>query len=331
MGKSTGGKPEAREGREGRRQKLNVIYFVDSSRTRSLTISIGRLNALLFALLTMMTWSVVSIGLLAWVLRGNHELRNRLRDSLATIFEFESRYEEAFSVAYPTEPKSVEAQPPSVASLYKAGAAEGAKSAPQGAATANSAAEEAASAGAAADAKVAETAAKTLPPSAAAAAPAATAAAATAQAAAATPQGATPVIVGNPVLEKGDTALELHFDLTNKSESDKADGYVWAIAEFVTTDGQRLFIGAPTEVGASATGEPTYPQRSASFSIRRYKKKSFTFPYVKGKAGTFTTVRIGIMERSGGGRMIYNVPVEVQVGAKGAAKPASTDATPKPG
>ena len=83
-------------------------------------------------------------------------------------------------------------------------------------------------------------------------------------------------------------------------------------------------ITAIGTVGATATGEPAYPQRSAVFSIRRYKKKSFTFPYVKDKAGTFTTVRIGVMDRSGGSRMTYNVPVEVQVGAKGSAKPAAT-------
>jgi hypothetical protein len=316
------GKPTSEPVRDGRRQKLNVIYFVDSSRTRSLTIPIGRLNALLFLVLGMLTWSVVSVGLLAWTLQGNQDLRRRLRDSLATVFEFESRYENAFSVAYPSDQKVADAPPPSAAALYAApkAAAPAAAAAPEAkpvAATPAVAAAEAAAPAEGTDEGDAEEAA---------------AAKETGKETGNTAAATNPVVVGNPVLEKGVAALELHFDLTNKSESDKAEGYIWAVAEFVTTDGQHMFIGAPSEVGATAAGEPAYPQRSAIFSIRRYKKKSFSFPYVKDKAGTFTAVRIGVMDRSGGGRMTYNVPVEVQVGAAGAAKPAAgPDAQPKPG
>ena len=72
--------------------------------------------------------------------------------------------------------------------------------------------------------------------------------------------------------------LELRFDLTNKS-STRAEGYIWAVAEFRPDEGGVKYLGAPGSIDTGADGEPSRPERSVVFGIRHFKKKSFSFPF----------------------------------------------------
>ena len=55
-----------------------------------------------------------------------------------------------------------------------------------------------------------------------------------------------------------------------------------------------------------------------------FTKKSFSFPFIKDKAGMFTGVKIGVMDRSGDERTTYRVPVEIRVGKRNAAEDPAT-------
>jgi hypothetical protein len=87
--------------KKGRKRRLNVIYFVDSARTRSFSVPIGRLNVLLFGFLALLTWSVASVALLVWLGQDRREVSERLHTALATIFEYEQRNDQVYEMAYP--------------------------------------------------------------------------------------------------------------------------------------------------------------------------------------------------------------------------------------
>lgn len=316
MGKTV---PDAVKGT--RKRTLSVIYFVDSARTRSFQIPLMRLNVVLFALLGMMTWSVASVFLIVWLGKGQEDLSTRLRQSLATVFEYETRYDDVYDVAYPPASKTAPAQAQPVAA-----APQGAKpAAPQAPSTAELAEKLADGGGIDALKKAANQAlaAKVAADKAAATKPAPASMAKAEEPAGAdaepeTGKGAEPaVVVGNPVLESKSNALQLDFDLTSKSTNDRVEGYIYAVAELTTDKGEKLYIGAPSEIQVKEDGEPRFPLKSALFGIKRYKKKSFSFPLEPGRTGIVTRVKIGVMDRSGSSKSTYNVPVEIRVGDKG--------------
>lgn len=341
-----GGKPNARK------RKLNLIYFVDSARTKSLSIPLGRLKVLIALQLCLLAWSVGSIGALVWLQRGKSELRQQLADSLKTVFEYESRYDRVYEIAYPGEISSASAnlsendssarsevdpttaaaadyemQPSAEPRLGAAhslvdtnqkttdDASNTLTDLPDGEVVAN---------------KPTKTATVTKP-----AAPVAAVAQQRPAAASAAPavkdvdsnnvsEKSTKeteakknleglISITNPVIEPKANELELRFDLTNKSARARAEGFLWAVAEFQTGDGRKVFLGAPAEIDVNETGEPRNLARSASFGIKHFKKKSFSFPYAKYSPGIFTAIRIGVMDKSGTDRTTYHVPIEVRV------------------
>lgn len=135
--------------------------------------------------------------------------------------------------------------------------------------------------------------------------------------------GTSQVQVNNAVIEPRARELEIRFDLSNKSEKGRAEGYIWAIAEFKDNNGQTRYLGAPKEIAVSAQGEPSYPKRSNLFGIRYYKRKSFVFPVAAQDAGTFTSIRIGLLDMNTNTRTDYNIPIEIKYPLEAAsAKPS---------
>jgi hypothetical protein len=305
------GKPSARK------RQLNLIYFVDSARTNSLALPLGRLKLLGVMLFVLVAWSIGSTVLVISLHEGRADLTQRLEASLATIFEYESRYDHVYEKAYPAEGRKA-AQPKTVAMLPPQPDAPPAAlmTGPAAAGAVPSSAAEPAIRAAEPALNAAESAPKAAEP-----APKVVLAASAAKAGDKPSEAATDkakeldslISVTNPVLEPKDGQLELRFDLTNKSSKERAEGYLWAVAEFKTADGQTLYFGAPSGIEVGESGEPRHPQRSASFGIKHFKKKSFSFPYAKDRPGTFTGIRIGVMDKTGSDRTTYNVPVEIRV------------------
>jgi hypothetical protein len=313
-------------------RRLNVIYFIDSAKTRSISIPLGRLNLLLALIFLIVSWSIASIFVIAWLGEEQLALSTRLKASLGTIFDYQSRFDNVYELAYPpashapdvgldpappglraeeyaehmpTEPSK--AAPPPVSDAPNTSAASGGTS-PSVAAPQQpppQASDLAASSG------------PTNAQNATAQAPSSPASTSSSDGGddKTTPSGTGDVLVtvGNTTLEKGQNGVALHFELANRSTRTRAEGYIWAIAEFVADDGQKYFIGAPRELKLGANGDPTNPEKATYFGIKRFKKQSFNFPLIKGRPGTFTAVRIGIMDLSGEGRRSYRLSTEVRV------------------
>lgn len=320
------------------KRQLNIIYFVDSSRTRTIKLPLGRVSVLLLLFAAVALWSVGSAFLLNGAYEERADLTKKLRTSLATVFDYETRFDGVYDVAYP----SGKATPASTVALAKPQPA--AKPTPTqpvpsvASALSKLPAEEPSGTvdevDAAADGGESIANAPTaIPPQATPAAkpvPRArelpeNAAAMQAKALAEKTEGASgaPIVVGNPVIENGSNALLVKFDLTNKSAG-RAEGYIWAVAAFKDEKGATTFIADPPNVGVQADGDVADVTKSSNFGIRKFKKMSFSFPVGKELNGTFTGIKIGVTDKSGANRTTYNVPVEIKVG-QAEAEPEGTN------
>lgn len=283
-----------------RKQFLNVVYFIDSSRTRTLKLPLGRVNLFLFCALVLIAWSVGSTVIIGVLMKDRTDLIANLRQTMQTVFEFESLYDGVYETAYP----SGKNQPGKSARQQPALTAGAAVSAP-------------ATSGAAAVSTQAS-------------APAETASVAAPGQDVKTPTPETKkdnnvdVVVSNPVVKTTTDRLNLTFDLTNKDPKGKSEGYLWATVEFKTDSGQTHILKAPTAIDVNLKGEIEDHKRATYFAIRRFKRNEFQFELMKGHSGTVVGVKIGISDKPGGNRMIYDVPLGIKVGN------LDTDSTKKP-
>ena len=301
----------------GRKRQLNLIYFIDASRTRTVTVSLVQLRVLIAFGVGLLVWSVASIGLVASLLSDRANLLSRLHVALNTVFDYETRADNVFDLAYPP-PK---ASPPPVAQVEVAPApasitesslppppVDQPEAAPEHTQEASAVSESASSAGSAkADSEKTKLTDK------------------------ADPTEEAIVSIGRPVLLTHPTSLELRFDLTTRSGVDLAEGFIFAIAEFTTDQGERQFIGAPRDIAVSETGIPKLPLRATSFAIKRFKQKGFKFPIHANISGTFTKLHIAVIGTKGDPISAYDLPVQLRIGKHGWEKNAQSGGTSKSG
>ena len=308
-------------------RRLNIIYFVDSAKTRSVSIPIGRLNILITCIFIIFSWSFISLFVIAWLGVEQRELSTRLKASLATIFEYQSRFDNVYELAYPPATHLPDAGfDPALAGLR----AEEYTEKPSGETMASSGSLGSTKAPAAASAPVQAppvpvTSLKAEQRKSAEEAVVAKPATSTSDpkvnpvpVTLNSPQQVTSgsetfVSVGNATLERSQHGVALNFELTNRSTKSRTEGYIWAIAEFTGDDGQRQNFGAPRELKLSANGEPTNPEKATYFGIKRFKKQSFHFSLAKGRPGVITGVRIGVMDLSGERRKTHRLSTELRV------------------
>jgi len=280
-----------------RKQFLNIVYFVESSRTRTLKIPMGRVHLLLFCALGLMGWSVASTAIISLLVHDRAELVGSLKQTMQTVFDFESMYDGVYERAYP----SGKLQP----------------SKPLAGAT-NQPTNLKSSATSVADPKqnVKEVSLVVPPkqePKKQAAAPTKT----SPSAEEIKPEKVgknVEVAVSNPVVKTSESRLDLTFDLTNKNGSERTEGYIWATVEFKTESGDVHILKAPLSITANAKGEITDHRRASFFAIRRFKRNEFSFDLIKGSPGTVVGVKIGVSDKLGVNKMIYDVPLGIKVG-----------------
>jgi hypothetical protein len=293
------------------KRQLNIIYFIDSSKTRTIKIPLGRVSALLLVLSAVGVWSVGSAVLLNLAYGERTELTTKLRTALATVFDYETRVDGVYDIAYPSGktgagPSVAKAESETPPPAVETALAKLASDEPTGTA------EEVDAAGAnGEDGGVQMPAAKSLS---AKSLPKARETAESRKPEPSDPSASgAPILVGNPVVESGGSGLQVRFDLTNKSGR-RAEGYIWGVASFKSDKGEVTYIVDPPTLGVKTDGEVADPSRSANFGIRKFKKMSFNFPVDKGLNGTFTGIKIGVTDKSGANRTTYNVPVEIKIG-----------------
>lgn len=91
----------------GRQRQLNIVYFIDASRTRSLRIPMGRLKLILAGCGLVVLWALFSIALVIQGAMRRDAMGDSMKTLLSALFEYQTRYENVFEMAYPDKPATV--------------------------------------------------------------------------------------------------------------------------------------------------------------------------------------------------------------------------------
>ena len=91
-------------------QRVNLAWFVGTGRTRFLQVRVMHLKALAVFAVVLVLWAMLSLYLIHSLVRQSAQLQLTLQSSLATLFDYQSRYDNVYETAYntaPPEPKAV--------------------------------------------------------------------------------------------------------------------------------------------------------------------------------------------------------------------------------
>ncbi|MFW7382013.1 MAG: hypothetical protein ACOH5I_24620 [Oligoflexus sp.] len=82
---------------------LNVIYFIDSNRTHTFQLKLKWSLAIAATVASLILWSFMSTFLLIHESRESTSKSQRIRGLLATIFNYQTRYDHVYERSYPEE------------------------------------------------------------------------------------------------------------------------------------------------------------------------------------------------------------------------------------
>ncbi len=272
-----------------RKRLLNLIFFIDASKTRTFVMPMDR--AAIFAVVVGMTalWALISVVLVAKYKSENTQLRTKLQTALNTVFDYQTRFDDVFERAYPESvgkdylaaktPDTPRSQPqqeaPSVA----------AKNPP----------------------------AETTKPS---------------EKKAAVESNADAVeklaLVEEISWKLKGSNLDLQFTIKSPEPNTKVEGYVWGIARFESADGQVSYVGVPSEIDVDEQGEASASQRSYLYSIRFLKRRNFSFAAPADVAGVFNEVKIFLTSKKGQ-KTVYPVDMYAAVQPADSVQATPTD------
>ena len=104
------------EGHTPHPQRVNLAWFIGTGRTRFLQVRIMHLKALAVFAVVLLLWAMLSLYLIHSLVRESAQLQLTLQNSLATLLDYQSRYDNVYETAYnttPAEPQAVaEVTPP---------------------------------------------------------------------------------------------------------------------------------------------------------------------------------------------------------------------------
>ncbi|MEZ4743592.1 MAG: hypothetical protein R3B45_14300 [Bdellovibrionota bacterium] len=275
-----------------RKRNLNVVYFVDSGKTKSFTIPLIRFNGFFALGMFVLAWALVSTWFLYYLVSENIYYRTRYKSALTTIFAYQGRYDGVYEKAYPNlltqnlladstnkedggdvEGDTSKSDSGVKKDLNEAKSSEVKREAPKVTSTnlqATSPSE-----------KIQDNAEQPL---------------------ASEPEGWTLAVTKSDV-SKDPKGFELSFSIKNLSASRKASGYVWAVASFLKESGETVYFSAPSHLKVDQYGKVVDATRSHRFSIRNFKRKNFSFLAPEGLSGELTGIEIGLMTSGGDSRI----------------------------
>ena len=295
---------------------MSIIYFIDSARMRTLTMSVGRLRLVIAGVVCLCLWSLGSVFLTVHLVSSEAQLEGRLKLALNSIFEYEIRDEHVFDLAYPqpTKVQVVAAISPAPAPSASVAAGKPLPAAePKGVSVAAKPSQQLgaqALANAAPGLKPADSVKRSSQDQ---------------------PPIPVEVLLGKARFESTPQGLELRLELTNKSSSRRVEGYIYAVAEFTSDSGEHLFIHSPKDLMFDAAGVVVNPHKAALFGIRRFTDKRFSFATPTGKKGGFASVRVELFGRNDASRSGYVLPVPSAPGLPLEQSRVAKTGAPKPG
>ena len=274
----------------GRERQLNIIYFVDANKTRSVKLSISKAKVIGALLFLTISWAAVSTGLLFYSSDRVNRLEDKLSQSLNLIFDYQVKYERIYEKAYPSMPSKKQAAPAATVASAKQSQADSVVEAKP-------------------DAKnVTDPGATTL------------------AAKIVEPEDVGPLVsIEDPKVSYGDSKLSVRFALRNNRSPRRATGSVYGTAKFVSKDGAISYLSSPRSIKVSAEGSVDNPKSGYAYRIRYYKAKTMSFVPPRGMEGRFVEVGLSLVGDEGQRlekKIEVDFPVAVAVTPDPVIKPA---------
>lgn len=272
----------------GRCKEINVIYFIDANKTRSFKMSLTKFIGLALTVGLVFCWAIAS-GFWVYV-NAMHasSLRQRLRDSLSTIFEYQSRYDNIYESAYPDQTKQ---KKDSLLANLKEHADDNQElkklqTDQQIQEKFKSLYESINQSEMEINLKVHEQSID------------------------------WPVKIEDAVLykEKNRPGYELNFAIRNVKSPLKSDGYIWAVATFVTTRGDKFYVGAPSGIVLDGNGKPVDQLKNLEYyNIRYYKAKNLTFLPPQDEKAFIIHITVGMTDKKRNESTVFDIPVQPEI------------------
>ncbi len=279
-----------------RKKLLNIVYFVDASRTKSFTLSLGWAIAIAVISGLIVIWAVVASSFVLYLVKENLTYRSDYRAALAAIYDYQSRNDRIYELAYPDGRQQGSGE----SDMYDAVTATEQEDVNLSAAAGAHGTEKPEST------PVTDTPAHTQ----------ATTADLDVKAATPPPQDSQPtpnewmIDVEKPVVEAKSGQIELKFAMRNRQKNSKANGTFWAIATVMKESGQPAYFSFPQNLKLESKGNATDGRMGTRFSIRNYAERKFSFQIPTDLAGMLVNIDIGLMTPDGASKT-FKVPVQI--------------------
>ena len=271
------------------KKSLSVIYFVDAKKTRSFSLSLTKVNLILAIFFALVFWSGSSIYFVYSSLEEKNILKDRLHASLATIFEYQSRYDGVYELAYPRVIKKAVSSFVAISpeSEQKDLKPEQKKTTKKGKAKQKKEVAEKKEVDKFDPSNIVLSIEKVESKA----------------------DSNWPVIVEDISYQKEQDDFELNFAIRNTQSPERAEGYIWSVVTLVDEKGKRAYIASPSGVKVDEKGKIKNPPKGANwYSIRYYKAKSFYFQIPEKKQINIKEIKISMMNLEGQ-KSVYNLPV----------------------
>ena len=259
--------------------QLNVIYFVDANKTRSLKISLRSAIILLIFLALVMLWSLSSLLVLTRQMKAIHRNETRISSLLDIIFDYQCRYDHAFDRAYPQNQTHDKGLPVAAEFSKKTSTVTSPPPhEPQKPRTEQIAQEPKETPKDASDENVISDLSTQSPQT---------------EEARKVPGENFNVSVDALKVALFSNKLQVRFAMRNTDSPSQNEGYVMGVAKFETEDGTTIYIPTPSNINVDPTnGSPNSMKLGYRFSIKYYKKRTMEFLSPAGKSGHFVSANI---------------------------------------
>lgn len=320
------GQPPKSGSQYHREKTLNIIYFMDSKKTRSIKIPLEKAYLALGFLGAILIWCIVS-GILVLNLKNKDRLDSmRIRALLATIYEFQVKGEDVFDKAYPNSEndyyhdavlaanvKLNEPEPSKIDDEALKGDTIDAKKSTESltlAAKNITSLQPEPDVNAPINQKLRDRSSATSEE------PIAEVQEQSKTSISENPSTdqSKPNVTFDVVAEKiranvTPKGIDVQFGVRNNL-GQTTEGYLYGIAQFESTDGTTQFITAPMGVGVTADGKAANKRSAYLYRIKYSKGKTFSFPRPIGKDGSFKSLKIFVTDSHWVIEKGYDVPIE---------------------
>lgn len=283
------------------RKQLNIVYFIDSAKTRSTSVSLNKFYLVIAILSMMALWSLGSFFIFFYLVKNTFETETELQSTRRLLFEYQVQHDKVFEKAYPLNenvalkfreespnnplsssegPRQDNASsllPKELIAVVEPRQAEAPQEPSLNITEAPGIKNDLSSQKNAIDPKVRK---KNTPST--------------------NSDLLDQIILENQVLIKQGKIINLSLDMMNQNQEKKIEGFLWVIAEYTYQNGDKVLMNSPDSVEMDASGKgPKNPQQSSSFAIKRFKRKSFHFRLPKDDPGELTKLTLGIVDKLG--------------------------------